>query len=222
MERHTTVIYLIALSSTLLCMHQASATLLGRGAGFVYDDVLNVTWSRNASLPGGSDLTWAEANAWADKLVIGGFDDWRLPHASGKPGGGPVPDPILDCRTTPELACRDNEIGYMFYYNLRGTYGRGLTGNQIALGGQQILGIQVSYWATVADPAAIDPRLAVFFGFGNGLQGRTNLKEQLAGWAVRDGDVAAIPEPTSFLLLVIGLLGLGRIRRNAGRTSAIG
>ena len=30
----------------------ASATLISRGADLVYDDALNITWTRNANLPG--------------------------------------------------------------------------------------------------------------------------------------------------------------------------
>ena len=48
---------------------RASATLLDRGADLVYDDVLNITWTRNANLPGSSLLGWPEANAWAANLV---------------------------------------------------------------------------------------------------------------------------------------------------------
>ena len=43
----------------------ANATLLDRGPDLVYDDALNITWTRNANLPGSSRLTWAQANTWA-------------------------------------------------------------------------------------------------------------------------------------------------------------
>ena len=53
----------------------ASAMLVSRGADLVYDDVLDITWTRNASLPGSSLLTWAAANAWAANLSFAGYDD---------------------------------------------------------------------------------------------------------------------------------------------------
>jgi len=37
---------------------------------------------------------------------------------------------VVDCSSTTELACRDNELGYMFYHNMGGTLGSNLTGNQ--------------------------------------------------------------------------------------------
>ena len=88
----------------------ASATLLDRGPNLVYDDVLNITWTRNANL-GSSLVVWADAMTWAANLVYGGFDDWRLPYSSVSRG---VAEPFIavDCATAPELACRDNEMGY--------------------------------------------------------------------------------------------------------------
>ena len=37
---------------------------------------------------------------------------------------------IVDCSTATEIECRDNELGYMFYYNLGGSQPEGLTGDQ--------------------------------------------------------------------------------------------
>src|SRR3954471_8658629 len=88
----------------------ASATLLDRGPDLVYDDVLNITWTRNANLPGSSNLTWDQAKAWAANLVFAGFDDWRLPYASVSAGVGPT-DPAVDCATALKLACRDKRDG---------------------------------------------------------------------------------------------------------------
>ena len=122
----------------------ASATLLDRGPDLVYDDVLNITWTRQAG--DGVLRTWADANTWAANLVFAGFDDWRLPYASVSAGVGPTIT-IVDCSTASELACRDNEMGYMFYHNLGGSSGDNKTGTQTALGGQQLTGIQPGYWS---------------------------------------------------------------------------
>jgi hypothetical protein len=50
---------------------------------FLYDDVLNVTWLRNANANG--LMTWASANTWAANLVVGAYDDWRLPTMIANP-----------------------------------------------------------------------------------------------------------------------------------------
>jgi hypothetical protein len=46
---------------------------------------------------------------------------WRLPYISVAEGAGPFSGAPVDCATATELACRDNELGYMFYQNLGGT-----------------------------------------------------------------------------------------------------
>ena len=50
------------------------------GGTMVYDSDTNITWISNANLAGAS-FNWSSANSWAQSLVYGGFDDWRLPSA---------------------------------------------------------------------------------------------------------------------------------------------
>jgi len=75
----------------------AQATLIDRGGGLIYDDVLNITWLRDANYAatqftnsGGSEgdadglMTWDAATAWADGLSYYDsvrdvtYTDWRL------------------------------------------------------------------------------------------------------------------------------------------------
>jgi len=42
----------------------------------VWDKVTNLTWQRTVD---SNQYTWDEAKAYCDKLVHGGYDDWRLP-----------------------------------------------------------------------------------------------------------------------------------------------
>src|SRR5687767_3691671 len=62
----------------------ASATLIDRGPDLLFDDVLNITWTRQAG--DGVLRTYDEALALADSLVFAGFDGWRLPWASVSAG----------------------------------------------------------------------------------------------------------------------------------------
>lgn len=200
-----------------------SAILLDRGPDMVYDTVLEITWVRDASLcvtldncvnrndlfvTGG--MPWVSANQWAADLQFGGFDDWRLPYASVSAGANPALS-VYACTGAggaDELACRDNEMNYMFYYNL------GLpspnTGDQTAIGGEELFNIQNAYWSGTTEEAT----QAWLFNFINSGQFDINKIDPLAGWAVRDGDVgAAVPEPGVLLLFGIGLAGLAFSRR---------
>ena len=191
-----------------------SAILLDRGPDMVYDTVLDITWTRQA---GGQDGfttgNWAAANAWAAALVFGGFNDWRLPNASVSAEVGPATT-VVNCATATEAACRDNEMGYMFYYNLDGNFGDNKTGTQMAVGGEVLTGIDTVY----SSGTDFDSRFAWAFDFF-GFQGV--LVKGLNGfaWAVRPGDVglAAVPEPATLTLLGIALAAFGITCRQRSR-----
>ncbi len=97
MQRKLTTIVLLA---GLGLSGIAQATLIDRGGGLIYDDVLNITWLQNANYGAGSSydngfntieaatdgrMTLGNAVAWADALVyydsVRGvsYSDWRLP-----------------------------------------------------------------------------------------------------------------------------------------------
>ena len=88
MKKLPVFLYMIAL--VLGLVGSANATLWDRGGGLIYDDVLNLSWLQNANYGAGSiydngdsntdgKMTWANAVAWANQLVYGGYEDWRLP-----------------------------------------------------------------------------------------------------------------------------------------------
>jgi hypothetical protein len=152
----------------------------------------------------GSDK-WTPFVTWADALVYGGFDDWRL--ASMDIDGDAT---IVDCSNVSEANCRDNEYGYMYFYNLAGT---GKTGDQTTADGVTLNAIAREYrWGNFD-----------YFSFALGMNTQGQISRAIA-WAVRDGDSVQIPEPGSLSLLTIAFAycTLAKLcsRKNAGPSNA--
>ena len=96
----------------------ANAALWDRGGGLIYDDVLDITWLQDANYAG-TTMNWADAVAWADQLVFGGFDDWRLPAT--------IDGPLVlghDGTTTGGYNIITSEMGFMYYNNLGNLAGK--------------------------------------------------------------------------------------------------
>lgn len=200
-------------------------------AVFYYDNVLDLTWTRNLRMNGAAN--WAISNQWATDLVIGGLTGWRLPHAfdSGAHGcdfsfaGG------TDCGYNVALVdgAVTNELAHLFYATL-GNRAAYAPGTGFYRGGTQGIDWGLvntahfqgdfadGYWTDLLVQAGQDPD-AYFFRFsdGNTLPGGNGIQAMLA---VRDGDVwtglggggggsgTTVPEPASLGLAVFGLLGL--------------
>ena len=81
----------------MLMATSASAELIDRSGGLIYDTDLNVTWLQDANM--GGERSWQDAGDWASSLVYQGYSDWRLPVSS-------------ICRGH---SCFESEMGQLYY-----------------------------------------------------------------------------------------------------------
>jgi hypothetical protein len=197
----------------VLCTYAFSAhsALIYRGGGFVYDDVLDITWTQNANIRDGDGPlgdgrdTWQNQVAWAAGLSL--FDsvrnvtwnDWRLPttlqpdtscSVQHDPGSGlPIQGFGFGC-TGSEMAHLANVDGILtisqtFFTNIQSQ----------------------PYWSSTKNE--LNSNSAWHGNFVSGSQSTAPKFTTYYAWAVRDGDVAAVPVPPAVWLFcsALGLLG---------------
>jgi Protein of unknown function (DUF1566)/PEP-CTERM motif len=228
---------LLASTAALAMSGAAQAELFDRGGGMVYDSELDITWLKNWNQavgssydtisPGSGRMTWTNAKAWADNLVWGGFDDWRLPTMidTGTPGCNFSDAGGTDCGYNVQTkigATVFSEMAHLHYVSL-GNKAYCPPGDATCAGGPQLGWGLVNtgpftnkqpggYWSGLE--YAPDPQSAWGFGTGTGRQGYYGQGYGLYAVAVRPGDVAAaVPEPQTWALLTLGVTGLLVARR---------
>jgi hypothetical protein len=217
----------------------AQAALFDRGGGMIYDDVLKITWLQDASYArtSGYDadglMSWQEASLWAENLVYGGFDDWRLPSVA------PINGVAFDYSTASydgktdtgaRITSENAEMSHLFYVTLGNDAaytadGQGFTpcaylAPDICLQnrGPFLNLLTAKYWYGQPYERPFGPPLAGFywdFNFMVGVQAAESGSQYFSGaWAVRDGDVrAAVPEPRTLALSLMGISAVFAVRR---------
>lgn len=198
------------------------ASLSDPSAVFYYDTALDITWLRNWNAGAGSSfdsgvnttdgrMTWNDAVAWASALTVGSFDNWRLPTVvdTGTPGCN-FGYSGTDCGYYVDTA--GSELAHMYYVTLGNKGFYDTTGNAPQPGWgltntAQFSAMQADvYWTGTELEAA--PTAAWLFATIYGSQSGASKIEELYAVAVRPGDVAAIPEPMSVVLLLAGLAAM--------------
>lgn len=181
-----------------------------------YDTSLNITWLANANANG--LMNWAESVDWATSLVVGSFNDWRLPGTtdvgndgcSYKSGGGG-----LDCGFIPNA--NSSEMAFLYYVTLGnlgspndqgspndGFWGLANTGNFVDMR-------QNVYWSGTQADSTSSWAFSNYFGY----QAPYEISYRGRAFAVRDGDVAisAVPEPSTYAMMLIGFAALTVVSR---------
>lgn len=214
-----------SIATAALLTGNAHAALIDRGNGMIYDTVLNITWLQDMNYPktlGFSEtgsMYYDEARLWAEDLVYGGFDDWRLPSA--RLVGSEVSS--NDGSTDVGWNNIRSELGHLYYVDLQNNRDDGFInpGNFIdGLTGQPKSFLNLTdnvYWLLEAGSM----NYGMLFDNWDGLQYVAQMGDGRASVvAVRDGDVANVPVPSAALLLgsgLIGLAGVGRRRQGLAR-----
>lgn len=202
-----------------------------------YDADLNITWLADAfsdapppgRSPGRPILYWSEAQEWVSSLDVHGVKGWRLPQLvndpdATAPGYRSCPGEAFDGSANGLCGYNNDasrsELAHMYYITLGNKAILGLDGLPQADAGLVNTGpfddlAPNSYFSrTRNEPGDFVWMFAMSSGvqfvgdpFGGGFRPGV--------WAVRDGDVAAVPEASVVSMLVGGLLvllGVGRQR----------
>ena len=242
---HPIALRTVTLAGMMAVDGTAQAALHDRGGGMIYDDVLHITWLQDTNyaktslysgatgipawdaMPGA--MSWNNAMAWADQLVYGGFDDWRLPSVKPVNGNSFNYDFSVDGSTDfgLNITSPQSELAHLYYVTL-GNVGsvtvdgvstgcsacwtnRGPFENFGAVWGSDY---PVFWTSKEYDPW---PSSAWVFNGFDGYQSDNNKNNAYFAWAVRDGDVAAVPEPETYAMMLAGLITLGMaVRRRQG------
>ena len=238
------MVYKSIIGAMCICLvvvsFNASAALIDRGGGLLYDDVLDITWLQDANYAKTSgydsdgSLSRTGSVTWIEQLSYGGYNDWRLPtkledelpfHFGWWVSGGNIdPSPTSGPHT---------ELSYMYYVNL-GLNGYLDTGGVWAtsfgihgdstFGGQNNIGLIQNlqggeYWmgfsmADVSNHYDTQP-FTLNTNTGNHY---VRSHDSHFVWAVHDGDIGAVPIPAAVWLFgsgLIGLVGVARRKANA-------
>lgn len=228
---------LFAVALAMFAVATAQATLVGRDingnavAGnaansvFLYDDVLNVTWLRDANANG--LMTWTQASAWAAGLTIGSYSGWRLPTMIASPdatfsySGGT--DYGYNVRTKDGIASQYqagqtvfSEMAHLWYQTL-GNKASCPPGNATCSGAGtpqpgwglvntgDFQNLQANiYWSGLTHAPDLSDAWAFYTYEGSQFYGLES--NRYRALAVRDGDIAsAVPEPQTLALVLLGL-----------------
>lgn len=178
-----------------------------------YDSAQDITWLADANLAasqgiesqyGAGYMSWQQAQQWVTSLDVYSVSGWRLPtsyvpnlNALCNGGLGDFGACLGMVRFETEGTRMTSDMSGATFANASGAF---WTGNLYSgpLGGNDL----VQVWSPGAAVGGYTDELSTPFG---------------RAWAVHDGDVAPVPEPSTYALMLLGLAIVGIARRVASR-----
>ena len=201
----------------------------------------DANYAKTSSYDADGLMTWAAANTWAANLSFYDavnnitYDNWRLPTVNPVNGtsfnntfsnnGSTDFGYNVSEQGTAFAGSTGSEMAYMFYNTLnnKGYCDPTLSTASTCSGPQAGWGLQNSgpfthvvplngYWS--GTEYAPNTSLALNFGMNFGTQSRFDKTyDGYYAWAVSPGDVAAVPEPEAWGLMLSGLALVGAVAR---------
>ncbi len=149
-------------------------------------------------------MNYQQAVDWTNNLNIAGVTGWRLPTTQ-------QPDYSCDRRSNSGnyyfgSNCRSSEMGNLFYNVLGSTPSSSIITNH-NLNFDFFSNIQEAFYWSLTDQPGFEQN-SIGFYFNSGYQRDNNKAMPNYAWAVRSGDVSAVPVPAALWLFVSGLIGL--------------
>lgn len=189
---------------------------------FVFDPVADVTWL--AAWSGTDKKNWTDANAWAAGLgdygltwkagsswalpAIVDLDDGGVDYVAGCDFGADCGYDVYDSTTR----VSNSLLAYMYYDVLGNTKSTGAGGGLENTG--PFTGVVPGvFWSSTPLNTAVLDNNAWVFDYAGGQQGHDFINKEFGYVAVRQGDVAPIPEPGSVAMMLAGLAALGAVYR---------
>ena len=188
-----------------------------------YDTDLNITWIANANLAAESAfdddhiagspnsnsdglMVLDNARAWAKQLNVKGVTGWRLSHSSFNTLAMTDPDeplhPLID------------ELDHLFKITLGNNYSNQLNPGLTNTGLFTNIQTDYAYWNEALPEINYYSWTYFFKGIG---AGAAFGNETYYAWAVRDGDIAVVPEPSKPEIILIGTIMTFLLTKRARR-----
>jgi len=201
-------------------------------AVYLWDQDLGITWLRNANINGIAN--WTTQNNFAQTLVTGAganaISNWRLPTVTDYNSDGCTTFSFAggagtDCGSNVDTS--GSEMAHLYYVTL-GNLAYCPAGDVTCAGGPQVgfgltnvgdfLNMQSTIYWSGTDYAPIPGYAWLLLTVGGSQGNAAKVNGSLYAVAVRPGDVAAIPEPQTYAMLLAGLGAVGvAVRRRRPR-----